>query len=283
MLQRLYSVALNAFVETIRQPIYAVIVLAMTLLMILNVSLAAFTLEDDDKLLLDLGLSTLLLCGLFLAAFSAAGVLSREIENKTALTVISKPVSRPVFVVGKFLGLLAALTVAFYLGVLAFILAVRHGVMERTSDPWDLPVLALGFGSAFAAVLTGAYLNYVHGRHFASTSIATFVALLTVSVVAVAFLDEHFKPIPFASNFVGGQVILATVLVFLIVMVTAAVAVAAATRLGQLGTLVVCTGVVGLGVVSDFAFGQKTSSLAKLTYHLVPNVGPFWNPIVSGW
>ena len=77
MLQRLYSVAMNAFVETIRQPIYGVILLGTTILLILNVSLAAFTFEDDDKLLLDLGLSTLLLSGLFVAAFSAAGILSR--------------------------------------------------------------------------------------------------------------------------------------------------------------------------------------------------------------
>ena len=88
MFQRFYALALNCFVETIRQPIYGVIMLVTAILMVLNVSLAAFTLENDDKLLIDLGLSTLLLSGLFLSAFSAAGVLSREIENKTVLTVM---------------------------------------------------------------------------------------------------------------------------------------------------------------------------------------------------
>ena len=78
MFQRFQTLASNTFLETIRQPIYGVILLATALLMILNVSLAGFTLEDDDKLLLDLGLSTLLLSGLFLSAFSAAGVLSLQ-------------------------------------------------------------------------------------------------------------------------------------------------------------------------------------------------------------
>ncbi|MFQ5495005.1 MAG: ABC transporter permease, partial [Phycisphaerae bacterium] len=91
MLQRMLTVAWATFIETIRQPIYGVILLATAILMVLNVSLAAFTLGDDNKLLLDIGLSTLLLSGLFLSAFSAAGVLGREIENKTVLTVISKP------------------------------------------------------------------------------------------------------------------------------------------------------------------------------------------------
>ena len=55
MWQRLYALALNTFMETIRQPIYGVILLVTAALLILNVSLAAFTLDDDDKLLLDEG------------------------------------------------------------------------------------------------------------------------------------------------------------------------------------------------------------------------------------
>ena len=114
MVQRFLALANNTFVETVRQPIYAVLLLATAAMLVLNVSLAGFTLEDDDKLLLDLGLSTLMLSGLFLSAFSATGVLTREIENKTVLTVISKPVGRPLFILGKFAGLLAALLLAFY-------------------------------------------------------------------------------------------------------------------------------------------------------------------------
>jgi ABC-type transport system involved in multi-copper enzyme maturation permease subunit len=278
MFQRVYSVAHNAFVETIRQPIYAVILVATAVLMILNVSLAAFTLENDNKLLLDLGLSTLLLSGLFLAAFSAAGIVSREIENKTALSVISKPVGRPTFILGKFLGLLAALAVAYYLSLLVFVLAVRHGVMQNTSDPWDLPVLILGFGSLFLAIFLAGFCNYVYGRHFSTTAIGVLVPLLTVAVIVTGFFDEHFDPIPFGSNYVGGQIILAAYLVMLVVMITAAVALAASTRLGQLGTLLICTFVMGLGIVSDYALGQhrEASQLAGLAYRAVPNVGVFW-------
>ncbi len=278
MFQRFYTLALNAFIETIRQPIYGVILLATAVLMILNVSLAAFTLEDDDKLLVDLGLSTLLLSGLFLSAFSAAGVLSREIENKTVLTVISKPVGRPLFILGKFAGLLAALIVAFYLSFLVFVLTVRHGVMEYTTDPWDAPVLTLGLGSLFLSVIAAAFRNYFYGKHFAATVIAFLAPLLTLSVLLVGKLDEHWEVIPFGSNYFGGQIIIASYLVLLVVMITAALALAASTRFGQLVTLVICTGVLGLGIVSDYAFGQheETSLMAAVAYRAVPNVGPFW-------
>jgi len=282
MLQRFYTLALNCFVETIRQPIYGVILLATAILMVLNVSLAAFTLENDNKLLIDLGLSTLLLSGLFLSAFSAAGVLSREIENKTVLTVISKPIGRPLFILGKFAGLAAALAVAYYLSLLVFIMAVRHGVLQNSSDPWDAPVLTFGLVALTIGLVAAAFCNFFYNKHFSATAVAFLVPLMTLAVLLVGFFDEHWTVIPFGSNLVGGQVIVAAYLVLLAVLVTAAVALAASTRFGQLMTLVTCTIVLGLGVVTDYAFGQHagSSTLAAILYRIVPNMGPFW--VVDG-
>jgi hypothetical protein len=102
--------------------------------------------------------------------------------------------------------------------------------------------------------------------------------MLTVSVLLVAKFDEHWDVIPFASNFVGGQILLAVYLVFMMIMITAAVALAASTRFGQLMTLIICTVVLGLGVIADYAFGQHAaeSDLAATAYYTVPNMGPFW-------
>lgn len=278
MLQRFYAVALNTFVETVRQPVYGTILLATTLLLIFNVSLAAFTLDDDNKLLLDLGLNTLLLSGLFLAAFSAAGVVSREIENRTVLTVISKPVSRPLFILAKFTGIAVALMLAFYLNLLVFILAQRHGVLQNTTDPWDWPVLALGVGSLVVSVVVAGFCNYLYGMSFTTTVITFVTPLLTLAVLAVANLDKSWTLIPFGSNFVGGQVIIAAYLVFLTLLIMSAVALAASTRFGQLATLLICTGVLGLGVISDHALGQyaENSRWALAAYHAAPNMGVFW-------
>src|SRR5690606_27955164 len=97
--------------------------------------------SDDNKLLVDMGLSTLALAGLLLAAFTATGVLSNEIENKTVLTTISKPVSRPMFVLGKFAGVAAALVLAYATLAIIFLLTVRHKVMMTASDRFDMPVI----------------------------------------------------------------------------------------------------------------------------------------------
>lgn len=278
MVQRFLAIANNTFVETVRQPIYAVLLLGTAAMLVLNVSLAGFTLEDDDKLLLDLGLSTLMLSGLFLSAFSATGVLTREIENKTVLTVISKPVGRPLFILGKFAGLLAALMLAFYLSFLVFILAQRHGVLQNTTDPWDAPVLTLGVGSLALSGIIAAFSNYFYGKDFPTAFLTVFAPMLTVAVLVVAKFDEHWEVIPFGSNFVGGQIVFAVYLVWLMVLLTSAVALAASTRLGQLATLVICTAFLAVGITSDYAFGQHASESywAAAAYHILPNLGPFW-------
>ncbi len=101
---KVYSVAANTFVESVRQPAFALIVGVATLVIVLSPYLTMFTLMASTKLMADTGLATVLLAGLLLAAFSASNVISQEIENRTVLTVISKPVGRIEFILGKFLG-----------------------------------------------------------------------------------------------------------------------------------------------------------------------------------
>jgi len=278
MWTRLASVAGNCFTETIRQPIYGVILFVTAFLLVFNVAISAYTLDDDNKLLKDLGLSTLLMSGLFLAAFSAAGVLNREIENKTVLTVISKPVGRPVFLAGKFIGLVAALGLASYLGAIVFLLTVRHKVMERSSQDYDMPVILFGVGALVLVMLIGGFCNYLYGMQFASTAIWLAIPLMTLALMLVCLIDPTWKIQSFGQDFLDGQVLAAILLVFLAVMVLTAVAVAASTRLGQVMTLAVCSGVLLLGLVSDqlFRAAAERHFLARMGYWVAPNIGFFW-------
>ncbi|HUU84369.1 MAG TPA: ABC transporter permease subunit [Phycisphaerae bacterium] len=278
MFSRFYTIAANTFLETIRQPIFGVVLFAAALLMIFNIGLAGFTLEDDDKLLLDLGLSTLLLSGLFLSVFSATGVLTREIENKTILTLVSKPVSRPVLIAGKYAGLLAALGVAFYLCFLVFLLTMRHKVLQRSTDPWDMPVIVFGFGGLALALGVAAFCNYFYDLEFSSTALALAVPLLTLAVLLTGFWDKTWNRQEYGMGIFSVDLFIAAYLVLLAVMVLAAVALAASTRLSQVLTLLVCVLVTAVGLVSDFALGQyqEESLIARVAYQALPNLGIFW-------
>jgi ABC-type transport system involved in multi-copper enzyme maturation permease subunit len=278
MLSKLLSVAHNCFTETIRQPIFMAILLTTVLLMVANVALAGYTLDDDNKLLKDLGLSTLLMSGLFLAAFSATGVVTREIENKTVLTVISKPIGRPVFLLGKFFGLAAALAVFNYLNTIVFLMCVRHRVMERSSQHRDWPVILFGVGAGFLCLLLAGFANYFYRKHFTSTFMNLILPLMTLAILLIALIDPEWKIQSFGKDFLDGQILSAIFLVFLALLVIMAIAVAASTRLGQVMTLAICAGVLLIGLVSDYIFGLRADQhlLARLAYWVAPNIAFLW-------
>ena len=71
MILKLLAISRNTFLESVRQPILSVLILMAALALVLNPSVAAYTLDDDNKLLIDLGLSTLLLAGLLMAGLVA--------------------------------------------------------------------------------------------------------------------------------------------------------------------------------------------------------------------
>ncbi|MEM7577314.1 MAG: ABC transporter permease subunit [Planctomycetota bacterium] len=314
MFRQLYIIARNTFVEAIRQPVFSVLLMAGVLGLVLNVFTAAYSMEPgegDNKVLVDMGLSMVMLVCLLLAAFTATGVLSDEIESKTVLTVVSKPVARPTFVLGKFLGIGAAITLAYWVLAVAFFLSLRHQVLQNASDDLDLPVLVFGFGFAFIALVAALGSNYLYRRPFTST----FVVLLAVgqvfALVGVLVVGKDWafqSPLQEFINDAGKnvQIVVGLGLIFQAVMVLTAVAVTVSTRLGQLMTLLICVAVFFAGLASnslsgwvnqrlslpydvgvyesigaifsaDIGWGAALAYLAaKLTYLVLPNLQFFW-------
>jgi hypothetical protein len=273
----LFPVAANAFRESIRQPVHAVLIVAGLLALLLNVNVAAYTLEDDNKLLVDMGLSTLLVVGMLLAAFTATATLSREIETKTVLTVVSKPVPRWVLVVGKFLGVAAALGLAYWLLAVTFLITVRHRVQTsvRVEDTYDGPVLAFGILAAALALAVAGAANYLYRRPFPSTfSVAAAVAATgawgIISCVSRSWRLQH----PATDQ--DPQLAIGLVMVFLAVLVLAAVAVAASTRLGRMPTLLVASGTFLLGLVGEYVLSLADARLATPLAAMIPNLQLFW-------
>ena len=90
MVRQLLAIGRTTCSQCLRQPVMLVLVLVTVMGLILCPSLAAYTLDDDNKLLVDMGLSTLFVSGLFMAVFASSGALSSDVQAKTLLNVISK-------------------------------------------------------------------------------------------------------------------------------------------------------------------------------------------------
>ncbi|MBL4699947.1 MAG: ABC transporter permease [Phycisphaeraceae bacterium] len=277
MLQQIWTIARNTFIESIRQPIFVVVMFIATLAMLLNPSLAAYTLENDNKMLIDMGLSTLFIVGLFLGAFTATGVVSSEIENKTALTVISKPVSRPIFILGKYVGVSGALALAYWTLTVIYLMTVRHKVMQTASDPFDGPVIIFGLGFGILAILVATLGNYFYNWVFTSAVTRLMCVFLTIGYALVLLIDKqwHFQN-PMID--IDPQLLIGLLLVLMAVIVLCSVAIVASTRLGQLMTLMVCLGVFLLGIMSQNILGTWANDYwwADVVYRITPNLQFLW-------
>jgi len=276
-MHKLLTIARNTFVETLRQPVYAIIIVAALFLFLLSPSVTMYTMSDDNKLLRELGLSTLFLSSLFIAVFSASGAVAEELENKTITTVLSKPVQRPIFIIAKFLGVIAAVTLAHYICTVALLMAIRHGVLESASDTRDWTVISAAATAAGAALLLSAFLNYSYDWKFSSTAIVLAAIFATISIVFLAFMDRNWKFNP-SNNGINAVDIYGSVLLLLAAIIIVALAVAFSTRFNVVVTLSACIGIFLLGLISDYAFGRfaETSLWAKVGRFIVPNLQVFW-------
>ncbi|MEM1166081.1 MAG: ABC transporter permease [Planctomycetota bacterium] len=264
MLGQLLAIARNTFLESIRQPIFLVLVLASGILQVFNVAISAYSMgyteqtevSGDDKFLLEVGLATVLGLATLLSAFLATSVLTREIENKTALTVVSKPVSRPLFVVGKYLGVAAAIGVATIIMLVWFQVSIRHGVMSTARDRVDGPVVVFSVAAALLSVGLGTWCNYFYGMIFASTAVFSLLPLSLVAWLGVHVVSKDWAWQAFTTDF-KPQITIACLSVFLAMLVLTALAVAMSTRLKQVMTITVCASVFVLGLLSNYFVGSR--------------------------
>lgn len=277
MINKLTTITKNTFIETLRQPIFTIIIAFTIFLYVISPAITMYTMDDDVKLLRELGLSTLFLAGLFIAVFSATGAITEEIETGTITTVLSKPVSRTVFVLGKFLGITAAVTVAHFILSVAMLMMVRHGVLTAAYDTHDWVVITATVIAIPLVLILTAFLNYSYDWNFCATAVSAAAVAAAISVSILAFIDKQWQFNPAENGFKLFDVY-ASVLLLLAILVLVALALMFSTRLNVVLTLSCCIAAFLLGLISDYLFGRFADQhlWAKIGKVVVPNFQVFW-------
>ena len=269
-------IASNAFLELVRQPIYLILLVRSVAFMMILSSIYYFGLGEDTKLVKDSVLATLFLSGIFGAVIGSTASVAEEIRSGTALAVLSKPIGRFRFITAKYLGLVGAVTLQAFVGSLAALLASRMG-FDAYGSP-DYLALGLFMGAIVLACFYGMVANYFMDRSFVGHSVLALVITTSIAFIAINFFDKEGQLQQFGKQ-VDWRIIPATILITFALWILSAVALACATRFELIPTLVICTAVFLLGLMSDFLFGRLASegvTWAKVIYALVPNWQLFW-------
>jgi Cu-processing system permease protein len=117
------AIAVNTFKETIRDRVLAVIVVFALIMIVGGLWLGSISLGQQGRMMKDFGLVAVTFFGLIVAVFVAASLVHKEVEKRTVFVLFSKPVSRPAFITGKFLGLCGTMAVVLAgMGVFLFLI-----------------------------------------------------------------------------------------------------------------------------------------------------------------
>lgn len=276
MLSSYWAITKNSFIEVIRQPVYGILLLSGLVLIGLAPAITMFSMASAESLMVDMGLASILLLGLVIGVLTATHGISREIEAHTVGAIISKPVGRFVFVLGKFSAVSLAMALACYLLTLMLLTVLRIGVPATASWQMDYPALLAALGPMLLAMGLALYCNYFYHWSFTSTAIMLALPLYTVAFGVLMILNAGWQveviPGIFRERH-AWQVAQAALLVFMGVWVLSSVAVAVSTRLNVVMNVIICLTVFFVGMISQYLFSGVASDLGPALRAIRPAPG----------
>ena len=185
-LRRIVTIARNAFREAVRDRVLYNLVLFVLLLTAAAVFLGELSGGQEAKIIVDLGLSAALLFGAFIAILVGVGLVYKEIERRTLYAILSKPVGRGEFLLGKYLGLCLTLLVnvaVMGVGVSLALVYVQRGWNPQVARVW--PAVFLIFVEL--TIITAVALL------FSSFSSPALSSLLTFFVFIIGHFSADLK------------------------------------------------------------------------------------------
>jgi ABC-type transport system involved in multi-copper enzyme maturation permease subunit len=137
---RVLAIARNTYREAVRDKVFALVGAFGLLLAASSVILSPLTIGAQQKLVADLGLSSMTLFSVLVILFLGTGMVHKEIDKRTIMTILSKPLSRMEYLFGKYLGLLGTL-----LTMVAMMVALFAAALWLTGNPF-LPAYWVSIG-----------------------------------------------------------------------------------------------------------------------------------------
>lgn len=217
--------ARTTFAWVTRMPVYYVLLLGVGVLIYFSPNLALFEFEREANLVREIGLASMVLWAFIVTLLVAGPIVTAELEDRTALTLLSKPLSRTDFLLGKYLGLLAALALGVtFLTLILGVTLWRTIGMKLLASPVFADQVTWGGGSTFDYIWThfgattgvfllqGALLSMLQVAILAAivVSLAAFVPVtVTVAASLLLFILGHMTGYMRAAMASAGNSILA--------------------------------------------------------------------------
>ena len=170
--------------EAVRQRLAVNLLVFGVALLAASITISTLTFGEQYRIIANLGLSAMEVVGTLIATFLGAGLIAGEIERRTLYPVLAKAVTRPEYLVGRYLGLVATVTLNLLVmgAIFGTVLAVHLG---GTSFVRGTPILAVLAAMAVQFAMVAAVATF-----FSTFSSTTLSAIFTLSVVVAGYLSS---------------------------------------------------------------------------------------------
>lgn len=249
-MKRIFWIARLTAVEGLRHGNYFFITFFTVALTALIPYLAFFNLGERAKAIADLGLSTMPVAGTLLVALTAGTAIAEDLEGRTALTMLAKPVGRGDFLIGKFMGTVVV-AVAFIIVASLVLLTVLRFQTEPENSAFGDSVLVAAI--VFLLVFTSAMLVYLFGNRGWGAVGSFWTAFAAGGVVLFSISD---------STQWSWRILAGPLCVIMQLLILTAFAVLFSVRFSVVQTV--------LGVIAVFFVGQASSALLRPIATSVP-------------
>ena len=190
------TVAVSVFRESVRDKVLYNLVAFAVLLMAASYLIGQLTAGQDIKIIKDLGLAAIATFGLMIAVFIGIGLVWKEVERRSIYSLLSKPLSRGEFILGKYCGLgltlavnMAVMVVAWY-AVLAYMGA---SVSAEVRASWGAPATDLGMLRAVGLILVELMLVTAIALFFSTFSSPFLSAGMTLGLWVIGHFNADLK------------------------------------------------------------------------------------------
>jgi hypothetical protein len=174
--------------EALFQPLFIVLTLVGIFALFIFLLIPYNTLGEDIKLVVTQGLTVVKLIAAFLAVWTASTTISEEIDGKTALMALAKPLNRRNFIIGKYVGVMIAVTLIFLILGTFFLNTVSYKVVyDAREAAKDVPT-AIECAQAIYDILPGLALAYLETIILAAIAIAISTRLPLLPNLAITLL-----------------------------------------------------------------------------------------------
>jgi ABC-type transport system involved in multi-copper enzyme maturation permease subunit len=198
LLPSIYAIARTTAKESMAEPLFVVILIVGVAALLLFPFIPYNTLGEDIKYVKESGLMCMMILSVLLALWTASKSIADEIEGRTALTLLSKPISRRDFILGKFLGILWPVAVLFIIFGVVFLGSVSYKVAYDARETAQPDPTSEDCLHEMVQIAPGMALAFMEATVMAAISVAISTRLSMMAnllICMMIYLLGHLVPL----------------------------------------------------------------------------------------